>query len=49
MTKIWALFKRLENIKDKNEEPLNAFSAVNKVSKGAKNEGDFNHDFKYAF
>ena len=26
------LFKRLENIKDKNEELLNAFSAVNKVS-----------------
>ena len=26
------LFKRLENIKDKNEELLNAFSGANKVS-----------------
>ena len=43
------LFKRLENIKDKNEELLNAFSAANKVSKTAKNESDFNYDFKYAF
>ena len=43
------LFKRLENIKDKNEELLNAFSAANKVSKAAKNESDFNYDFKYAF
>ena len=37
------LFKRLENIKDKNEELLNAFSEA------AKNESDFNYDFKYAF
>ena len=36
-------FKRLENIKDKNEELLNAFS------KAAKNESDYNYDFKYAF
>ena len=43
------LFKRLENIKDKNEELLNAFSAANKVSKADKNESDFNYDFKYAF
>ena len=43
------LFKRLENIKDKNEELLNAFSTANKVSKTAKNESDFNYDFKYAF
>ena len=43
------LFKRLENIKDKNKELLNAFSAANKVSKAAKNENDFNYDFKYAF
>ena len=43
------LFKRLENIKDKNEELLNAFSAVNKVSKAAKNESDFNYDSSYAF
>ena len=43
------LFKRLENIQDKNEELLNAFSAANKVSKAAKNEIDFNNDFKYAF
>ena len=43
------LFKRLENIKDKNEELLNAFSATKKVSKAAKNESDFNYDSKYAF
>ena len=43
------LFKRLENIQDKNEELLNSFSAANKVSKAAKNESDFNNDFKYAF
>ena len=43
------LFKRLENIQDKNEELLNAFSAANKVSKAAKNESDFNYDFKYTF
>ena len=43
------LFKRLENIKDKNKELLNAFSAANKVSKAANNESDFNYDFKYTF
>ena len=43
------LFKKLENIKDKNEELLNAFSAANKVSKAAKNESDFNYDSRYAF
>ena len=43
------LFKRLDNIKDKNEELLNAFSAANKVSEAAKNESDYNNDFKYAF
>ena len=32
------LFKRLENIKDKNEELLNAFSVTNKVSKAPKNK-----------
>ena len=43
------LFKRLENIKDKNKELLNVFSAANKVSKAAKNESDFNYDSNYAF
>ena len=43
------LFKRLKNIKGKNEELLEAFSAANKVSKAAKNESDFNYDFKYTF
>ena len=43
------LFKRLENIKDKSEELLNAFSAANKVSNAAKNENDYNYDPKYAF
>ena len=32
------LFKRLENIKDKSEEILNAFSVTNKVSKAPKNK-----------
>ena len=44
-----ALFKRLENIKNKNEELLNAFSSANKVRKSAKNKSDFNYDPKYAF
>ena len=43
------IFKRLENIKDKNEKLLKAFSAANKVSKAAKNESDFNYDFNYDF
>ena len=43
------LFKRLENIKDKNEELLNAFSEVNKYSKAAKNESNYNYDSKYTF
>ena len=41
-------FKRLENIKDKNEELLNAFSAANKFSKAAKDESDFSYDSKFA-
>ena len=43
------LFKRLENIKNKNEDLLNAFSAANKFSIAPLNESDFNYDFKYAF
>ena len=43
------VFKRLKNIKGKNEELLEAFNAANKVSKAAKNESDFNYDSKYAF
>ena len=43
------LFKRLENIQDKNEELLNAFSAANKVSKAAKNDSDFNYSNKFVF
>ena len=42
-------FMRLENIKDKNEELLKAFSTVSKVSKAAKNKSDFNYDSNYAF
>ena len=41
--------KRLKNIEGKNEEPLNAFSAANKVSKAPKNDSDYNYDSKYAF
>ena len=43
------LFKRLENIKDKNEELLNAFNATNKVSKVPKNESNYNYDSNYTF
>ena len=45
------LFKRLENIKDKNEELLNAFSAANKVSKAAKNQYncEYNYDNTFVF
>ena len=43
------LFRRLENIKDKNEELLNAFSATNKVSKASKNESNYNYDSNYTF
>ena len=45
------LFKRLENIQDKNEELLNAFSAANKVSKAAKKQYncEYNYDNTFAF
>ena len=43
------LFKRLEDIKDRNEELLKAFGTANRVSKTAKNESDFNYDSRYAF
>ena len=42
-------FKRLEKIKDKNEELLKVFSTSSKVSKPAKNKRDFNYDRMYAF
>ena len=37
------IFKRLGNIKDENQQLLNAFSVP------AKNQSDFNYDFKYGF
>ena len=44
------LFKRLENIKDKNEERLKAFTAANKVIKAAKNLSGFNYSgYKFFF
>ena len=43
------LFKRLANIKDINEELLNAFSATSNVSKATKNESGVNYDSKYTF
>ena len=43
------LFKKLESIKDKNKELLNAFSATNKVSKASKNESNYNYDSNYTF
>ena len=45
------LFKRLENIKDKNEEPINRFSTPNKASKNRRSNQskkliyDGNHSF----
>ena len=43
------LFKRLENIKGKNEELLNEFRRANEVSKTAKYESEYNYDSKDAF
>ena len=43
------LFKRLQNIKGKNEELLKTFSTANRVSKTAIGESDFNYDSRYAF
>ena len=48
-TKKEGLFKRLENIGDKNEELLNAFSGGNKVSKAAKNESNYIYNSDYTF
>ena len=44
------LFKRLENIKDKNEELINKFSTTNKAPKNINNQSkklihDVNHSF----
>ena len=41
------LLKRLKNIEDKSEEQLEAFSKINKISRLAKNEGDYNHNHKW--
>ena len=41
------ILKKLENIKEKNEELLNAFSATNKVSKAPKNKSNYNYDSNY--
>ena len=41
------LFKRLENIKDKNKELLNALIAANKATKAAKNDSNFDCDSNY--
>ena len=44
--------RALENIKYKNEELLNAFSAANTVSKAVKNQSSYNYDtfaFYYDF
>ena len=43
------LLKKLENIKDRNEELLNTFSTDNKVSKASKNENNYNYDSNYTF
>ena len=44
------LFKRLENIKNKNEELLNAFSGADKVSKvAAKTESNYIYNSDYTF
>ena len=38
------LFKRLENVKDKNEELLKAFRRANKVSMDVENDSNYNYD-----
>ena len=43
------MFKRLKNIKDKNEEQLKLFSNANKTSSYIKNESDYNYDNNFAF
>ena len=45
------LFKRLENIKDKNQELINRFSATNKASKNKKNTKSkiLTYNTKYSF
>ena len=44
------LLKRLKNIEDKTEEQqLEAFSKINKISRLAKNESDYNYNHKIAF
>ena len=43
------LFKRLENIKGKNEEMLNELRRPNEVSKTTKYESGYNYDSKDAF
>ena len=42
-------FKRLENVKDNNEELLNAFNGANKVNKAAKNKSNYNYDSNTLF
>ena len=41
------LFKRLENIKGKNEELLKEFSRANRFRRTAKNESDFNYGYAF--
>ena len=48
-TKKEGLFKRLENIKDKNEELLNALKGANEVSKVAKSNSDYVYKSVYTF
>ena len=43
------LFKRLNNIEDKNEEQLKLLSNANKTSSHIKNESDYNYDNNFAF
>ena len=44
-----ALFKRLKNVEDKNEEQLKLLSNTNKNSSYIKNESDYNYDNNFAF
>ena len=43
------LLKSVENIGDKNEDLLKAFSAANTVSKAAKNQNNYNYDNIFSF
>ena len=38
-----------KNIEDKSEDQLEVLSKINKISRLAKNESDYNYNHKFAF